>query len=161
MKVYYNNEKIAEVYADIEETIQSLKTAIDENGEPLYPDTDKFKIEYTKQELNEKISGYIYAYYSQKKQAQDEKWVSAYTTKLKAKGIKDLEKQIVVITGRFFDGESLKDILKDVPDEQKKYFEKLVKVAIRTEWAERCIIEGKLAIKENREPVYPDFPKIE
>jgi len=44
--------------------------------------------------------------------------------------------------------------------EQKAYFEKLVKVGIRTEWAERCIIEGKKSIVEDREPVYPEFPEI-
>ena len=59
----------------------------------------------------------------------------------------------------FFTGSTLEESLAGVTvQEQKPYFEKLVKVGIRTEWAENCIKEGMTAIDEEREPVYPEFP---
>ena len=106
------------------------------------------------------IENHIYKNYSQKKQTQDEKWVSSYTTKLKAGGVDNLEAQVVKMIGFFFTGKSLSECLESVTvQEQKPYFEKLVKVGIRTEWAERCIQEGTTAIAENREPDYLEFPK--
>ena len=104
------------------------------------------------------IESHIYMYYPAKKQSQDEKWVSTYTAKLKASGVTNLEEQIVSMASRFFDGEGLEDIIKDIPDDQKKYYKKLIKVAIRTEWAERCIMEGMKAIEEDRSINFPKYP---
>ncbi|WP_108062715.1 hypothetical protein [Poseidonibacter lekithochrous] len=108
------------------------------------------------QKLN--MENHIYTYYSQRKQAQDEKWVSSYTTKLKAANFEKLELVVVEMTTSFYDGVSFEDILIGIPVEQKMMVEKLVKVGIRTEWIENCIKEGELAITENREPNYPKFP---
>ena len=106
------------------------------------------------------IEDAIYKFYPAKQQAQDEKWVSSFTTKLKAQGVADLEVKIVDMATSFFSGTNLSEVIADVDDEQKPLFEKLVKVGIRTEWAELCVTEGKSAIAENREPVYPEFPVI-
>jgi nucleoside diphosphate kinase len=107
------------------------------------------------------IETYIYKYYPAKKQAQDEKWVSSYTTKLKAGGVVDLEVKAIAMITSFFSGKSLSEVLVDVSEDEKPFFEKLVKVGVRTEWAELCVIEGKTAIAENREPVYAEFPKFD
>ena len=108
--------------------------------------------------MQNRLEKHIYNNYSQKKQSQDEKFVSSYTTKLKAKGVTALEKKIVAMITSFLAGATLEDILKDVTAEQKPYYEKLIKVGVRTEWSENCIVEGKTAIAENREPVYAEFP---
>ena len=113
--------------------------------------------------LNTKYQGienHIYSFYSEKKQSQDTKWADSYTTKLKASGVEDLELKIVNKAKAFFKGDTLEKVLKDVDDTQKPYFKKLVKVAIRTEWAELCVMEGTKAIQEDREPNYPPFPNI-
>jgi hypothetical protein len=111
-------------------------------------------------EKSQAIENHIYANYPQKKQAQDEKWVSSYTTKLKAGGVENLEVKVVQMITSFFSGSTLEECLSGVNKEQKPLFEKLVKVGIRTEWAELCIIEGKRAIAKNDEPNYPEFPKL-
>ena len=110
--------------------------------------------------INIDIENYIYSLYPAKKQNQDEKWVSSYTTKLKASGVEDLELKIVNKAKAFFLGGTFEEMLEDVDDTQKPYFKKLIKVAIRTEWAELCVMEGKKAIQEDREPNYPPFPNI-
>jgi len=107
------------------------------------------------------IETFVYSKYTAVKQSQDEKWVSNYTTKLKAQSVENLELQVVQMITSFYQGKTLAEALAPVTDEeQKPYFEKLVKVGIRTEWMENCIKEGNLAISENREPVYPEFPQI-
>ena len=110
---------------------------------------------------SEAIELHIYANYSQKTQAQDNGWVSSFTTKLVASGITDLDKQIVEFTTSFLTGIKLSEILVNVDDAVKPMYEKLVKVAIKNEWCFNVIQEGKLAIKENREPVYAEFPKFD
>jgi len=113
--------------------------------------------------INAKYQGietHIYTNYSEKKQSQDTKWADSYTTKLKASGVEDLELKIVNKAKAFFLGGTLEEMLEDVDDTQKPYFKKLIKVAIRTEWAELCVMEGKKAIQEDREPNYPPFPNI-
>ena len=107
------------------------------------------------------IEKQIYKHYSKDKQAQDGGWVTNFTTKLNAMGVKDLDKQIVTFAGAFLKGKKLKDILKDIDDAIKPMYEKLVKVAIKNEWTFLIIQEGKKAVAENREPVYPAFPIFE
>lgn len=133
--------------------------------------TEKIKVDAKVKELeaqavldekSQAIENHIYTNYPQKKQAQDEKWVSSFTTKLKAQGVDNLEVQVVQMIGLFFSGKTLEESLAGVTEQQlKPLFEKLVKVGIRTEWAERCIVEGTTAIAENREPEYPEFPKFD
>ncbi len=38
--------------------------------------------------------------------------------------------------------------------------EKLIKIAVRTEWAEQCIIIGKAALASNSKPEFPTFPAL-
>lgn len=105
------------------------------------------------------IAEHIYLQYSELKQAQDAKWVDSYTTKLKAIGVENLEAQIVSMTSEFLSGESLEECVGDIENAiQKEMYIKLIKVAIRTQWAEDCITEGKAAIAEDREPKYPEYP---
>jgi len=105
------------------------------------------------------IEEFIYTNYDFIKQNQDEKWVSSYTTKLKAYGIEGLELKIVLMARSILAGEStLDDAMATIDEGFYKYFFKLLKVALRTEWAELSIAEGLLAIEEDREPIYPIFP---
>lgn len=99
-----------------------------------------------------KIQNHIYSKYPLEKQTQDEKWVSSYSTKLKALEVKDLELTIVRMAEDMYAGKTLEEVLQNVPQEQKKMYEKLVKVAVRTQWMEDCIEEGRLAMEQNREP---------
>lgn len=121
---------------------------------------DEVKINIKMEELKEIAKGikdegilknHIYSKYPLEKQTQDEKWVSAYSTKLKALEVKDLELNIVRMAEDIYAGKTLEEVLKDIPQEQKKMYEKLVKVAVRTQWMEDCIDEGQLAMSENRE----------
>jgi hypothetical protein len=130
----------------------------------------KTKIEAKVKELEAKaeieakgqaIENHIYSYYPQKKQAQDNGWVSNFTTKLVASGVTDLDKQVVGFTTSFLKGSSLDEVLSGVEDETKPMYKKLVKVAVKNEWAYLVIQEGKKAIAENREPVYAEFPKFD
>ena len=104
------------------------------------------------------IEKYIYSKYSEIKQQQDEKWLSNYSTKLKALNVENLESKIVSKVTAFYDGKTLEETISDVPEEQKKYFEKLVKVGVRAEWLELSIEEGKKAIEEKRDFSFRDFP---
>lgn len=132
--------------------------------EHKYKDNQEFPEvmeETVKKQKVERMSMHVYAYYQRDKQQQDEKWVSSYTTKLKAQGVEDLELKVVGMITSFYQGSNLEEILSSVEDEQKPYFEKLVKVGVRTEWMENCIKEGTSAIAEKREANYPVFPKID
>jgi len=125
----------------------------------IVPDETRIKEAWV-EKIKKGIEKHIYSFYSEKKQSQDTKWADSYTTKLKASGVEDLELKIVNKAKAFFLGGTLEEMLEDVDDTQKPYFKKLIKVAIRTEWAELCVMEGKKAIQEDREPNYPPFPNI-
>jgi hypothetical protein len=138
------------------------------SDELLPTDTDfvsdefKARLEIAKQELAYlPIEEHIYSMYSEKKQAQDNGWVQNFTTKLKAGGITDVETQIVTMASSFLTGKKLNKILTGVDGAVKPMYEKLVEVAVKNEWAYLCIGEGKKAIAENREAVYPEFPKFD
>ena len=114
-------------------------------------------------EIKEKyqaIETYIYSHYTAKKQAQDSVWIENFRTKLEAHGVKDLSKKIADFTTSFYNGKSLEEVLIGIDDSVKFMYEKLVKVAIKNEWAYEAIQEGKKAIAENREPNYPPFPAV-
>ena len=146
-------DKDGEVVLDTEiNSIEDLSSDIELDEESLFFVTNHNK--------SKSIEKHIYTNYPAKKQSQDEKWVSSYTTKLKASGVEDLELKIVNKAKAFFKGDTLEKVLKDVADDKKPYFKKLIKVAIRTEWAELCVMEGVKAIQEDREPNYPPFPNI-
>jgi len=108
------------------------------------------------------IELHIYANYSQKTQAQDNGWVQNFTTKLKAGGVNDLNVQVVGFATSFLkDGKKLNEILAGVDVSVLPMYEKLVKVAVKNEWAYLVIQEGKKAIAENRKPTYVEFPKFD
>jgi len=128
----------------------------------------KFDLEYEKYQSKDKVAkknqaieDYIYSKYTQTKQAQDAGWVANFTTKLVAGGVLDLDEQIVNFTFLFYEGKTLKEILIDIDDAVKPMYEKLVKVAVKNEWAYNCIQAGKKAITDNTEAVYPAFPVFE
>lgn len=105
------------------------------------------------------IETHIYANYPQKKQAQDEKWTSICMTKLKAAGVQDLELKIVQAAGAYFQGQSLEQATASFEGDNE-LFTRLIKIAVRTEWASLCVAEGVAAIKENRGANYPEWPGI-
>lgn len=107
------------------------------------------------------IENHIYKYYPQKKQSQDEKWFTLYSSKLKALSIQDVDTKIIQMTDAIFENKQLQDLLEDIPDEQKPYFQKLVKVSSRIQWAELCISEFQSAFAQNKQALLPDFPEFE
>lgn len=107
---------------------------------------------------NQDIENHIYSKYTKLKQAQDAGWVQNFTTKLVANGANDLDNQIVGFTFSFYEGKTLEEILINIDDAVKPMYEKLVKVAVKNEWAYNCILAGKKAITDNTEADYPAFP---
>jgi len=165
MNALYIKEAINKLVSEAKFTYFGKKITWKDNRPQPTDDQIKAKIKELEAEalINAKYAGiekHIYSFYSEKKQSQDTKWADSYTTKLKASGVEDLELKIVNKAKAFFLGGTLEEMLEDVADEQKPYFKKLIKVAIRTEWAELCVMEGKKAIQEDREPNYPPFPNI-
>lgn len=110
-------------------------------------------------EAEAKIEAHIYSFYSEKKQGQDEKWTSICLTKLKAAGVQNLELQIVQAAGAFFQGQNLEQATATFQGD-KELFTKLVKIAVRTEWAAQCVKEGTTALQDKREANYPKYPEL-
>ena len=106
------------------------------------------------------IEDHIYRHYTDRKQAQDDKWINYHRTNLVAAGVTDVEAQVVTAIKAVQGGKTIATALKDVPADQKPAFEKLVKIGLRTVWAKACIDEGLAAMAESREPVYPPFPEL-
>jgi hypothetical protein len=124
------------------------------------------------------IENHIYKYYPKKKQDQDRVWESSFTTKLKAGGIENLEQVIVSSAKSINSGSEFENVVTDfilslsdeiinnfygkTKDEKIGYiqsmFSKLLKIAIKTEWAEMCIISGKKAISSGSELSFPEYP---
>ena len=117
----------------------------------------KSKTDWAKQQLENSI----YSKYPKDKQSQDIMWTNYHRTNLVAKGITDVEAQVVGMVVAVKGGKKISTVLKDVPADQKPAFEKLVKVGLRTAWAESCIEEGLTAMAEDREPNYPAFPEVQ
>jgi len=104
------------------------------------------------------VENVIYSKYPQSKQNSDLADKLYYENVLKAKGIENLESDIVARVERFYEGASLEDILSDVADENKEAYEQLIKVGIRVTWVQMCKNELKKAIEEQREPEFPKYP---
>jgi len=109
-------------------------------------------------EATNPIEEHIYKYYGDRKQSQDMMWTNYHRTNLVAQGVSDVEAQVVGMVVAVKSGKKISTVLKDVSADQKPAFEKLVKVGLRTAWAESCIEEGLKAMAEDREPNYPAFP---
>lgn len=115
--------------------------------------TNKKWIKY-EQKQTEK---YIYAYYSERKQSQDNVWFVILLYKLKLKN-KDIERTIstyVTMVDKDTPVEEL-GIESDYPDDFSDYI-KLVKISVRREWLVNCINEYHNAVKELREPVFKEM----
>ena len=156
MKVFYDNEQIVDIDQILtKEQIEDIvKDLIGKNF-----DEAKIKVVLTKEEKQKQITDYIYKYYPQEKQASDQADKEYYLTLLKAKGIENLETDIVAMVQNLFKGKSLDEVVADVAD--KDAYLQLIKAGIRVTWVQMCKRELKLAITENREPVYPEFPKFD
>ena len=102
------------------------------------------------------IENYIYSNYPAKEQAQDNGWKDNFRTK----PVVDIDTQIVTLAASFLKGKKLNLVLKGVDSKVKPMFEKLVKIAVKSEWMLDCINAGKTAIKNNVEADFPVFPKF-
>jgi len=112
-------------------------------------------------ELKKSIKNYIYLHYSAEKQSQDQVWVMAFRSKLVAGDFKDIEKTILSKASSVINGQTISKVVSSYSKINKPMVEKLIKVAIKTNWAELCVIEGKAAIEEDRDFNFPKFPQIE
>ena len=127
--------------------------------------------------LRARISDHIYAHYSAEKQAQDAKWAESYRTKLVAAGVSNLEATVfgIIAAGKDFeaacasvinalDAEVLGRIQGSNQTERKTYatamLVKLVKVGIRTEWAESCIRTAMMQSAQGQDIAFPEYPDI-
>jgi len=152
------DERIIPFDYDVDDEKELAEWFKENKAEPKYTDEEKIILELEQKYKNIEI--YIYSVYSQSAQSQDLMWSNAYRTKLVALGQTEIEQKVVNYATLFFSGQTLENILSSVEEQIRPFYEKLVKVAIRTEWAEQAIIEGKLAIEEGREPNYMEFPDV-
>jgi hypothetical protein len=131
-------------------------------------------------QAKDNIKNHIYDNYTFEKQAQDEKWTSSIIIKLKASGVKNLELAIVTAVIKWQNGVALdvavKDFTDSIPDDVKGVmqgetlddkeaylifqFTKLAKIAIRTDWAESCLVIGKVALIAGKEPKFSPYPQL-
>ncbi|MFL7024254.1 hypothetical protein BCS58_08075 [Enterovibrio norvegicus] len=124
-------------------------------------------------EMSEVIEEQVYLHYSQKQQSQDEKWNSRFSAKFRAVGVTDIDTTTVVVGSNVYASLSSlnvevnaafdalpTDVQNNDPDYIRYMLEKLIMIAVRTEWAENIIMEGKAAWAENRPPVWHDFPRF-
>ncbi|USH03723.1 hypothetical protein K6Q96_06940 [Grimontia kaedaensis] len=123
--------------------------------------------------MTQMIEEQVYFHYSQKQQSQDEKWNSRFSAKIRAMGVTDIDTTIVDTGSRVYASLPLFDeevsavfaalpteVQSNEPDYLHYMLEKLIMIAVKTEWAENVIAEGKLARAELREPVWPPFPRF-
>jgi len=111
-------------------------------------------------DMSNPIENEIYNHYSPHKQSQDLMWTNFFRTELLAKGEVNIEQKVVSMVLAVQGGKSVDEALADIDDKQKEAYKKLLKVAIRTAWAEACIKEGVSALEEDREAHFPAFPKL-
>ena len=167
----YQTDNTIEVGADVDVgdvyvngKVYKLNFPVDENTfKDLKPEEVKAKIkELEEQEklkaIYDSCRNYIYQYYPIDKQASDQADKEYYTTLLKAKGIDNLEAVVVAKVQDFFNDVPLENLVDDVVDEDKEAYIQLIKVGIRVTWVQMCKQELKLAITENREPKFPEYP---
>ena len=125
-----------------------------------------------------KVEDSIYNIYSASRQSQDDKWLNSFKTKTLAyveeyrdKGGMDenilrfsrIELEIVKLARDYMGTarEERGDVLKDVPNDLRKWIAKLLKIAIRTEWLEKTHDAAILSLKFGMEPKYSKFPDVD
>jgi len=119
-------------------------------------DFDKTIENWTKDKYKE-AENLIYSKYPQSKQNSDLSDKLYYENLLKAKGVKDLESNIIVMVEKFFKGESIDKIVNDITEDKEAYIQ-LVKVGIRVTWVQMCKNELKKAIEKQKELELPKYP---
>lgn len=116
----------------------------------------------TKQELAMvAIESAIFNKYPTRKQNQDLMWTNYHRTNLVAQGETDVEQKVVGMVLAVQSGKTVEEALSDIDADKKVAYRKLVKVGLRTAWAEKCIEEGLTAMAESREPNYPPYPTFD
>jgi|GEM_PF-5064846 len=119
----------------------------------------KRNLEFLEELKIKAIENHIYSQYSKDKQAQDQAWTDNFRTKLVVMGM-GVEAKVVGGVKAFMGGVTIAEYLKDENVETMPLLEKLIKIGVRSEWAYQCILEGKKAIAEDREPVYAEYPNV-
>jgi len=94
----------------------------------------------------DELEKFIYSQYSREKQTQDN------TNFLYNSFLTDTENLKVDVI------KYLKT--KQFPENIQDAYLKCLKIAIKSHWVRNCVAECKLALKENRESKYPDFPEF-
>ena len=133
--------------------------------EPQY--TNEERISLATKEKIDAIGIHIYLNYSEKKQSQDSTnkaysqtviiGVTAQTDTpitLDALTVEVMNTVLEILAGNLL----IEDYVATKSDDLKRHYAKLVKVGLRLKWMHLCKDEGALAISENREPNYPEYP---
>jgi hypothetical protein len=153
MKIYLNKYLIADLIEITEETLYLL-------AEEYKVNKGDFTIIKSKEEKRKAIENHIYSQCSKDKQAQDQVWTDNFRTKLVAMGVMGVEAKVVGGVKAFMGGVTIAEYLKNENVETMPLLEKLIRIGVRSEWVYQCILEGKKAIAEDREPVYAEYPNV-
>jgi len=160
---FVNDESIADIVVDCNklEVLDGYSSIFNmffklENGK-IIPDLERIKKSWIENKYKE-IENLIYSKYPQSKQNSDLADKLYYENLLKAKGIKNLEADIVKRVEEYYKGKNLDEVISDVADENKESYLQLIKVGIRVTWVQMCKNELKKAIEEQREPEFPKYP---
>jgi hypothetical protein len=129
-------------------------------SQALKNENAKRNLKFLKELKIKAIETHIYSQYSKDKQAQDQVWMDNFRTKLVAMGVVGVEAKVVGGVKAFMGGVTIAEYLKDENVEIIPLLEKLIRIGVRSEWAYQCILEGKKAIAEDREPVYAEYPNV-
>ncbi len=128
-------------------------------SQALKNENAKRNLKFLKELKIKAIETHIYSKYSQKAQAQDQVWTDNFHTKLVVMGM-GVEAKVVGGVKAFMGGVTIAEYLKDENVETMPLLEKLIRIGVRSEWVYQCILEGKKAIAEDREPVYAEYPNV-
>ena len=129
------------------------------------------------EEADKEIESHIYGFYPLNKQQQDDKWFSYFTFKLKAAGITNTEFLVLQCAKIVKEGTGIERVVSDVlltldsgvlakfsgtTDELRRanfsrMLQKLVAVALRTEWADATALAGNSVLGTTTAPTYPSF----
>jgi len=115
------------------------------------------------------IGKHIYYYYTRDKQSQDRGYqayaqaviVGVASQMATPVTLDALTIEIMGAVLQIHDGNlTLADYVGTKADELQEHYAKLVKIGSRLRWAKMCADEGKLALVEEREPKYAEYPKL-
>jgi hypothetical protein len=135
-------------------------------------------------ELKQDVTSYIYEYYPPEKQKADDKQKDYYGTALMILKQKkkqpltttEIYLQVATYVNQILAGEAkLSEILETLPQDERFYWEQLIKAGCREAWTVRCtqvFSQMKQRIKQamskeqlfellNKDPGFPPFPQFE